>query len=89
MGGFAPYMASDARRYGRAAGDRPYRRKESFMRKHMREILRRRAERIGVKASRYVAQAWNKHEVRKLGEGQRARNRAHGTKPRRLWAGRG
>lgn len=58
------------------------------MRKHMREILRRRAERLGVKASRYVAAKWNEHQVRKLGRDQRALNVRRGTKPRRLWPGR-
>lgn len=58
------------------------------MRKHMREILRRRAEKLGVKASRYVAQKWNEHEVKKLGEPQRRANKAHGTKPKRLWGSR-
>lgn len=58
------------------------------MRKHMREILRRKAERLGVKASRYVAAKWNEYEVRKLGEKQRRANVAHGTKPKRLRAGR-
>ena len=58
------------------------------MRKYMREILRRRAERIGVKPSRYVATQWNRYEARKLGEKQRRANVAHGTKPKRLWAGR-
>ncbi len=58
------------------------------MRKHMREILRRRAEKLGVKPSRYVAQAWNRYECRKLGEAERRANKAHGTKPKRLWAGR-
>lgn len=58
------------------------------MRKHMREILRRRAEKLGVKASRYVAEEWNKHQVRKLGREQRAVNVMRGTKPRRLWPGR-
>lgn len=58
------------------------------MRKHMREILRRKAERLGVKASRYVAAKWNEYEVRKLGREQRAVNIQRGTKPRRLWPGR-
>lgn len=58
------------------------------MRKYMREILRRRGERIGVKPSRYVAQMWNRYETRKLGEARRRRNKAHGTKPKRLWKGR-
>lgn len=58
------------------------------MRKHMREILRRRAERLGVKASRYVARKWDEYEVRKLGREQRAVNVMRGTKPKRLWAGR-
>ena len=58
------------------------------MRKHMREILRRRAERLGVKASRYVAAKWNEHQVRKLGREQRAVNVMRGTKPKRLWPGR-
>ena len=54
----------------------------------MREILRRRAERLGVKASRHVAAKWNEHQVRKLGREQRAVNIMRGTKPKRLWAGR-
>ena len=58
------------------------------MRKYMREILRRRGEKLGVKPSRYVAAQWNRYEVRKLGKARRRRNQAHGTKPKRLWAGR-
>ena len=58
------------------------------MRTHMREILRRRAERLSVKASRSVAAKWNEHQVRKLGREQRAVNVMRGTKPRRLWPGR-
>ena len=58
------------------------------MRKYMREILRREAERLGVKASRYVATKWNEHQVRKLGREQRAVNVMRGTKPRRRWPGR-
>ena len=57
-------------------------------RAHMRELLRRKAERLGVKASRYVAAKWNEYEVRKLGEARRRANQAHGTRPKRLWAGR-
>lgn len=55
------------------------------MRKYMREILRRRGERKGLKPSRYVAQMWNRYQARKLGEAQRRANVAHGTKPKRLW----
>ena len=58
------------------------------MRKHMREILRRQGERKGLKPSRYVARMWNRYETKKLGEKQRKANVAHGTKPKRLWAGR-
>lgn len=59
------------------------------MRKHMREILRRQGERKGLKPSRYVATKWNEYEVRKLGKEQRKANVANGTKPKRLWRGRG
>ena len=58
------------------------------MRKHMREIMRRRAERLGVKASRYVAKMWNTYEIKKLGAAERALNQRRGTKPKRLWPGR-
>ena len=54
----------------------------------MREILRRQGERKGLKPSRYVARMWNRYETKKLGEKQRKANVAHGTKPKRLWAGR-
>lgn len=58
------------------------------MRKYMREILRRRGEKLGVKPSRYVATQWNRYEARKLGEAKRRANKAHGTKPKRLWKSR-
>lgn len=63
--------------------------KEETMRKHMREILRHKAERLGAKASRYVAAKWNEHQCKKLGRAVRARNVARGTRPKRLWRGRG
>lgn len=58
------------------------------MRKHQREILRRQAERKGVKASRYVREEWDKIQRKKLGASARLRNIAHGTKPKRLWRSR-
>ena len=58
------------------------------MRKHQREILRRQAERKGVKASRYVREAWDRLQHKKLGDAERLHNVAHGTKPKRLWRSR-
>lgn len=58
------------------------------MRRLMRSILRSRAEKKGVKPSRYVAKMWNRYEVRKLGQAERDLNVRRGTKPKRLWPGR-
>lgn len=58
------------------------------MRKHQREILRRQAERKGVKASRFVHEKWDKLQRKKLGVSARRHNIAHGTKPKRLWRSR-
>ena len=53
------------------------------MRKHMREILRRQAEKKGVKPSRYVRQIWDKYQIKKVGIHRRASNAIYGTKPKR------
>lgn len=55
------------------------------MRRLKRGILRHRAEQKGVKPSRYVAAAWHKLQVAKVGEAMRKRNKEHGTKPKRRW----
>ena len=55
------------------------------MRSHMRELLRRQGERRGVKPSRYVYQAWDAIQRRRLGPGLRARNVGRGTRPKRRW----
>lgn len=57
------------------------------MRRYKRAILRHRAEKLGVKASRYVREAWDKLQRKAVGT-QRGVNVAHGTKPKRLWRSR-
>ena len=58
------------------------------MRRYKRAILRHRAEKRGAKASRYVREAWDRLQRKKLGDAERLHNVAHGTKPKRLWRSR-
>ncbi len=50
-----------------------------------RGILRHRAEKLGVKPSRYVRHAWDKIQTHEVGAHQRAVNVMHGTKTKRQW----
>ena len=53
------------------------------MRRLKRSILRHRAERRGVKPSRYVHDVWDRIQIRKVGANLRAHNKQYGTKPKR------
>lgn len=55
------------------------------MRRLKRAILRHRAEKKGVKPSRYVFNAWDRIQTKKVGAHERARNRLRGTKTKRQW----
>lgn len=50
-----------------------------------RSILRHRAEKKGVKPSRYVMTMWDKLQKRKVGAARRRANKAHGALPKRKW----
>ena len=52
------------------------------MRKYMREIYRRRAEKKGLKPSKAVAEAWNRYQIRKAGKLARKLNQARGSHKR-------
>lgn len=54
------------------------------MRRYKRAILRARAKRRGVKASRYVREAWDRLQRKALGV-QRGRNVLHGTRTKSKW----
>lgn len=54
------------------------------MRRYKRAILRKQAEKLGVKASRYVREAWDKIQRKAVGA-QRGVNVMHGTKPKYKW----
>jgi len=54
------------------------------VRRYKRAILRARAEKLGVKASRYVREAWDKLQRKALGT-QRGRNVLHGTRHKSKW----
>ena len=55
------------------------------MRRLKRAILRHRAEKKGVKPSRYVFTMWDRIQRKKVGPRERARNRRRGTKTKRQW----
>ncbi len=55
------------------------------MRRMKRSILRHRAEKKGVKPSRYVMTMWDKLQKRKVGAARRRANKAHGALPKRKW----
>lgn len=55
------------------------------VRKYKRYALRRYAERTGRKPSAYVAEAWERYQIGKLGLSARRANQRHGTKPRNKW----
>lgn len=55
------------------------------MRRFKRAILRARGERLGVKESRYVREAWDRYQRIRYGAGLRAAFVHRGTKPKRRW----
>ena len=55
------------------------------MRKYVRNILRSKAERMRVKASRYVGSEFNDMQVEKYGAVYRKVNQARGTHKRITW----
>lgn len=55
------------------------------MRRLKRNILRLRAEALGVKPSVYVNKMWDQYQRRLRGAG-RAINQARGTRPKRKWS---
>ena len=57
-------------------------------RKFIRYALKRKAERMGVKASRYVAREFDKIQVEKYGRVCRRINQAKGTHKRETWKNR-
>lgn len=58
------------------------------MRKYIRHALRIRAEREGVKPSKYVAAAWDRLSVKKYGAKRRRIHQATGTHKRATWGSR-
>lgn len=54
------------------------------MRRYKRAILRARAKRLGVKASRYVRETWDRLQRKALGA-QRGVNVMHGTRLKNKW----
>lgn len=58
------------------------------MRKHIRNILRNQAEKMGVKPSRYVRSEFNDLQVKKYGYFARKKNQAKGTHKRSAWRNR-
>lgn len=56
------------------------------MRRLKRNILRLRAEALGVKPSAYVNKMWDQYQRRLRGPGARYANQARGTKPKRKWS---
>ncbi len=54
------------------------------MRRYKRAILRARAEKLGVKPSRYVRETWDKLQRKAVGT-QRGRNVLHGSSPKSKW----
>lgn len=55
------------------------------MRKYIRNALRVKAERMGVKASRYVSEGYDRYAVNKYGKTRRRINQAKGTRRRKTW----
>lgn len=55
------------------------------MRKYIRNALRAEAKRLGVKASTYVAEGYDRYAVNKYGKARRRINQAKGTHRRRTW----
>lgn len=55
------------------------------MRKYIRNMLRARAERMGVSPSRYVTSEFDRYQVDKYGKTRRRINQAKGTHKRKTW----
>lgn len=55
------------------------------MRKYRRTIYRAYAERKGIKASRYVREAWERYQIKKVGRAVRVFNWWRSTRPKRNW----
>lgn len=58
------------------------------MRKLIRNALRVKAERMGVKPSQYVARQYDRYAVERYGETRRRINQAKGTHKRGTWKNR-
>ncbi len=58
------------------------------MRKYIRLILKNKAEKQGIKASKYVHYKFDEIQVKKYGATKRNINKAKGSKPRRKWKNR-
>ena len=58
------------------------------MRKYIRKMLRAKAERMGVKPSRYVSREFDKYQVKKYGATRRRIAQAIGTHKRKVWRSR-
>lgn len=55
------------------------------MRRIKRSMLRAYAERNSINPSSFVAEAWERYQIRKLGLSARRANQRHGTRPRNKW----
>lgn len=55
------------------------------MRRIKRSILRAYAERKGIKTSSFVAETWDKYQIREFGLSVRRANQRHGTRPKHKW----
>lgn len=58
------------------------------MRKCIRNMLRVRAERMGVKPSKHVSEEYDRYAVARYGETRRRINQAKGTHKRETWKNR-
>lgn len=58
------------------------------MRKYIRYKLRKKAEDLGVKASEYVRNEFNKMQIKKYGYLKRKKNQLKGTHKRKTWKNR-
>lgn len=58
------------------------------MRKYIRNMLRVRAERMGAKPSKHVAEEYDRYAVEKYGATRRRINQAKGTHKRETWKNR-
>lgn len=58
------------------------------MRKVIRNALRVKAERMGVKASKYVSREYDRYAVERYGKTRRRINQAKGTHKRETWKNR-